>query len=161
MSRISSLDKQPNLPSGVLDAGYASALVESPAEIRFLDLADPTQRAAAYQFPSGCAFGERAELRWLHRSSGWHLVSISDDDQPLSGACCAEQLTQDVDDDILLWGKKDGSEFLEGRIPGPLPYPPRAAAAVVQDKRLAVQVRYYLLPNEGVRLFRCVRLKPA
>jgi len=160
MSRISALDEQPYLPAGVLDAGYAYAMVESPAEIRFLDLADPPQLAAAYQFPSGCAFGEQAELRWLRRSSGWHLVSISDDDQPLAGAQHNELLTPDGKDVILLWGKKDGSEFLEGRIPGPLPYPPRAAAGLLEDKRLAIHVRYYLLPNECVRLFRC-SLNPA
>ncbi len=159
MSLISSLQGLDRLPDGILDTGLDFAMVESPAEIRFLNLHDAAERELARGFPAGCAFGETRELRWVRRVSGYHLVLIRDDDQPLDQARDSQHLEPDGEDKILLWGRKQGAEFLEGRIPRPLPYPGGAEAG--EQGRLAVAIRYYTLPEEGVRLFRCVELVPA
>jgi hypothetical protein len=151
---------------------FQAAVVESPAEIRFLDLNSPEDRAAAPSFPRGLAFGQHAEIRWFQRRAGLHLVYITDLPVTLPAPNhpeCADsqglrRLSQDTEpQQIFLWGLRDNAgDYLEGRIPFALRYP-EPQPGLPPEVRRAVQVRHYELEHSApgsipTRLLRCVAL---
>ena len=165
MSRISSLERLEALPAELRWEEFASVIVEAPDGVEILDLKNPENRLEAARYPRGLAFGEQAELRWLRRESGLHLVYISDEDKDLGEGSLPEPLepVEDEPDRLLLWGERQADgKYYDGRIPRLLEYPqwaPRPKAG----GRLAVKIRHYELREEGdtVPLFRCVRIAVA
>ena len=165
MSRISSLEGRAALPADLRWEEFASAIVEAPDGVEMLDLRNPENRPKAAHYPRGLAFGDRAELRWLPRESGLHLVYISDDDRDLGEGSRPEPLEriESEPDALLLWGElqADGGYF-DGRIPRVLRYP-EWAPRPEPGGHLAVKIRHYELrqDEEAVPLFRCVRIAVA
>lgn len=157
MSLISSRQSLPELPADLPWGEFACAIVESPADIQFLE-AEEVHQGAARSFPRGVAFGGASELRWLQRDSGYHVVYISDADSPLAGATHRHGLERvDVGepDHLLLWGERgrDSEVLFTDRIPRPLRYPGPVPA---EAHRAALQVRHYFLGE--TRFYRFVRL---
>jgi hypothetical protein len=154
--KISSRQGLAGLPPGLPWDQFEYAIVESPAETRWLTMPDEREKAAGYE--RGLAFGEQAELRWLRRADGkYHLVYISDSGDRLVEFSDEANLDAGEDGRIILWGERETGteEFFDGRIPEPLPYP-----SGIPGNRLAVRVRHYTLkegePSRTVYLFRCV-----
>src|ERR1017187_4427180 len=76
-AKISSRQGLASLPEQLPWEQFSYAIVESAAEVRWLEL--PRQKADAAGYPRGLAFGELAELRWVLRAyGGYHVVLISD-----------------------------------------------------------------------------------
>ena len=165
MSRISSLEGREALPAELRWEEFASAIVEAPDGVEILDLKDPENRVEAALYPRGLAFGEQAELRWLRRENGMHLVYISDEDKDLGEGSLPEPLAPVEGDPgrLLLWGERQADgKYYDGRMPRLLEYPPWAPRPKAGG-RLAVQIRHYELREKGeaVPLFRCVRIAAA
>jgi hypothetical protein len=156
-SKISSRWGLDQLPAGLDWGGLEYAVVESPAEVHFLELGE---KAPVGEWPCGLAFGPRAELRWLRRAAGYHLVYISDEGKCLAQATASRDLVRRGRRQILLWGESQGDgTFYEGRIPHVLEeYPRQLAKLADSGKRLAVRTQWYSLEENGEEtwLFRCV-----
>lgn len=169
---LSSLPGQKTWPEGIKWEQFRYAMVESPAEVRFLGT---SEIRSAMNFHWGVAFGPRAELRWMRRTGRlYHFVYLSDDNLPLLENMPHQRKVAAVEerkpDRLFLW---DGSD---GRIPHTPVYPHPASQS---GKRLAVRIRHYkfnpygpeALEDNGatsaenfkhadVFLFRCVDLIP-
>ncbi|MBY0502555.1 MAG: hypothetical protein K2X03_01510 [Bryobacteraceae bacterium] len=104
----------------------------------------------------GVAFGLVAELRWVRRQGGWHLVYVSDTDSVLEGSQNAVQIEPDdpPEGTIHLRGRRDGQVYLDGRIPGDIHYP--FADQLAANHIPALRTRHYRFPGEGQRLSRLV-----
>jgi|GEM_PF-6707249 hypothetical protein len=153
---ISSIERLPELSMDLIPAGLEYAIVESAAEILFLDLAS-SPLAAFLSFPRGLAFGRDVELRWVKRASGLvHVVCIDDRGGPLRGADHSSPLEREerLPDKFLLVGERESDgAFRDGRIPRPLDYP--FAAKFPSAGRLAVRLRHYRFPDSSRELYRC------
>ena len=118
---LSFRSKLPAFDPTLVPCAFKYAIVESAAEIRFIELS--TQgllEVAAY--PKGVAFSDEAELRWVKRQSGWHFVLLSDSGQVLQDSG-SQTLTYIEQATFQLRGKKEDEQILEGRIPNPIEYP--------------------------------------
>lgn len=165
MSRISSLERREALPADLRWGEFSAAIVEAPDGVEILDLKNAENRLEAALYPRGLAFGEQAELRWLRRESGLHLVYISDEDKNLGEGSRPEPLEplEGEPGSLLLWGERQADgKYYDGRIPRLLEYPKWAPRPKVGG-RLAVKIRHYELGDGGdtVPLFRCVRIAVA
>ena len=106
------------------------AIVESPAEIRCLDLKSPAELQLVARFPNGVAFGEENEIRWITRAGNPHAVMISDRGAKLEGAyreTALEPLPPTVSV-VFLWGQQDQNRnrrLHEDRIPRLFRFGPR------------------------------------
>jgi hypothetical protein len=155
---ISSIERLPELSMDLIPSGLEYAIVESAAEILFLDLAS-SPLAACSCFPRGLAFGKDVELRWVKRASGrLHVVCIDDRGRSLHGAehsTPLERLGEErLPDKFLLLGERESDgAFRDGRIPRPLDYP--FAARFAAAGGLAVSLRHYRFPESGRELYRC------
>ena len=149
--RISSLWGVAELPGNIPWSEFDYGMVESPAEVWFLNRSD--LQAEASRYTHGVAFGLRAELRWLKRRGGlYHLVYISDDGKELPGAMRQSPLTpvrDAIPERLLLWSEEDG------RIPMAPEYPRGSGR---RSGRMSVTLRHYEF--QGRRIFRCVSLQP-
>jgi len=129
-------------PEAVPDA-LDYAIVESPAEIRFVKLGTDGLEPWR-EFPRGVAFSMLAELRWERRQAGtWHLVYLHDQGRVLAGATHQEKLqrVEGLPERIFLRGERQSDgRYVEGRIPAPLAYPPG-----VTGTRPMLGMRHYLL----------------
>ncbi|MBZ5506043.1 MAG: hypothetical protein LAO78_11200 [Acidobacteriia bacterium] len=157
-SLISSLPGQSVWPAAIRWAEFRYAIVESPAEVRFLG---PQEVQQAAEFPRGVAFGPDAELRWMRRPAGHlHFVYLSDNNLPFCVDAPHQSPLERMGDatepqHMFLWSASDG------RIPRTPSYPLPDPDA---NSRLAVRVRHYQLANASTgiptRLYRCVDLIP-
>lgn len=158
---ISAIQKLPALSADLFPAGLDFAIVESAAEILFLDLASGP--AADYKsFPRGLVFGKDAEIRWVRRASGLlHAVRIDDLGRSLPGAEHTSPLIPLEDDNlpdrILLLGQRESDgAFREGRIPRALNYP--FSWRFPKAMRLAVGLRHYRFQDGSRELYRCASI---
>ncbi|HWZ42327.1 MAG TPA: hypothetical protein VNW97_02580 [Candidatus Saccharimonadales bacterium] len=169
---LSALPRESAWPAEVRWEEFDCAMVESPAEVRFLGR---EQIREAIGFPRGVAFGPKAELRWMRRAGGQlHFVYLNDEGRPLREDAPHKSTVTPVEEEIFpqqffLWNASDG------RIPKTPSYPYAGTA-----ERLAVRVRHYklewpapvehggmtagpssMLPPAETFLFRCISLEPA
>ena len=155
MATLSSILGLPSWPANLVPLGLDYMIVESPTAIQFTSAAG-LDRVRAGQWQRGVAFGREAELRWVKRQGGWHLVYLSDDGSVLSGAQHRQELAADDNPDgqILLRGRREGKVYLDGRIPGDIEYP--FADQIDGDAIPALRTRLYRLRHDGQRLHRLV-----
>lgn len=140
---------------------FTAAIVESPVETEILGLSVVAARERALAFPSGTAFGPSDELRWRRRSSGLHLVLLSDRGQTLEDETPAS--LQLIDDDrVVLWGEPVGGTtapqlWYEQRIPREISYP--VATHAPDRSRVALRIRRYRVTETGDWLWRYAGLE--
>jgi hypothetical protein len=107
------------------------------------------------------AFGPTRSIQWLQRRDGtYHLMVIDDEGAaPPEGAprLPLEALANEQPAQLLLVGKRSrGRHFAEGRIPDDIEYPDDT-----DGEHLAVEIRHYLCNGGAMRVWRCVRIRPA
>jgi hypothetical protein len=157
--KISALDRLGCLESRLMPPGLDYAIVESAAEIRFVDLS-AVNVTEFLGFPRGLAFGSECEIRWIKRISGIHVVAIDDRGWILPGARFQAELEPAGEAAlprfIVLLGRREGAEFLDGRIPRPLAYP--FAPRFLSAERLGVSLRHYVFPATALPVSRCASI---
>ncbi len=159
-SMISSLRGLQELPDGPFWRTLQCAVVESAAAVQIVDTkaGKSSLNAAIADSLAGLVFGRDAELKWVKRAAGLHVVLLSDSGDALAGALEQKELRPHPKmHSVFLWGKRSDSIMFEDRIPrefvigrGPVPverplrYPERTPWPKEQS-RLRLSIKSYSL----------------
>jgi hypothetical protein len=124
--------------AGIAWEDYAYAIVESPSEVRLVQLA--AEKVVPEEYDSGILFGREAELRWRRRRNGkFHTVLIHDHGE------AGETLQPAGDAQFVLWGERqagaDPPAWYEPRIPKMITGYPEG----LKGPRVAVALKLYKL----------------
>ncbi len=154
---ISSGTRRKSLPAEIGWDTMICAIVESAAEVRFLDPRVEEDRNLLSSFPSGIAFGPVAEVRWVLRRDGLHVVYMHDGGAELPGCESRAELAPLESETIFLWGRRAGEsrELYEDRIPRVFLLPddnepcgealcyPAGVPAPADQQRLRLRIQWY------------------